>query len=201
MRKIRMPSRVCLALMLAGLATAARADDVVDNGAFAQRLFAARSIDKKTFACFVRRYDAAHLKQHPRQTVDAMKLLLTAEKMPEDGEIHYAFSVGVSLRKQPDNLDAGGHCGHPVASTTKAGELEFDCSVECDGGGVAVALADGDKAVLVRVERLHLWSPKQDQDRTLEGGDDKLFRLYRVGIEQCTALVTDEEELAAMRRK
>ena len=33
-------------------------------------------LGQKTYACFVRRYDASHLAQHPKQKVSAMKLLV-----------------------------------------------------------------------------------------------------------------------------
>ena len=200
--RIRRPVLGCLALMTAGFANPASADEVADKGAFVQRLFAAKTFDKKTYACFVRRYDAVHLKQHPRQKVGAMKLLLTAEKLPEDGELHYGFSVGVSLRKQPGNWTTGGDCGHAEASASKGEELAINCSVDCDGGGVAVALAGDDKAVTVRLERLHLWGPRDDGERELEvGADDRVFRLDRVDAAECAALVTDHEEQAALRHK
>ncbi|WP_213288494.1 hypothetical protein [Bradyrhizobium sp. sGM-13] len=39
-------------------------------------------LSQKTYACFVRRYDANHLAQHPKQKISAMKLLVTAEDAP-----------------------------------------------------------------------------------------------------------------------
>jgi hypothetical protein len=42
--------------------------------AFDARMFG-RPLSQKTYACFVRRYDANHLAQHPKQKVRAMKLL------------------------------------------------------------------------------------------------------------------------------
>jgi hypothetical protein len=200
--RIRLSTLACVALVTAGFPGLVRADEVADNGALTQRLFAAKTFEKKTYACFVRRYDAAHLKAHPRQKVGAMKLLLTAEKLPEDGELHYGFSAGVSLRKQPGNWTTGGDCGHAEVSATKDGELAINCSVDCDGGGVAVGLAGDDKAVTVRLERLHLWGPKDDQERDLEAGaDDRAFRLDRVDTVECAALVTDHEEQAALRHE
>jgi hypothetical protein len=201
MRKIRFTSLVGLAVMLAGLNGPAQADDVTNSEAFTKRLFAAQSFDKKTYACFVRRYDAAHLKQHPRQKVGAMKLLLAAEKMPEDGELHYGFRVGVSLRKQPGNFESSGDCAKAEASVSRNGELAINCSVDCDGGGVAVGLAGGDKAVTLRLERLHLWGPKDDERDLEAGADDGVFRLDRVDTAQCASLVSDREEQAALRHK
>jgi hypothetical protein len=51
--------------------------------AFDNRMFAG-PLREKTYACFVRRYDASHLAQHPRLKVSAMKLMVTAENPPEE---------------------------------------------------------------------------------------------------------------------
>jgi hypothetical protein len=199
--QIRIPALACLALVLAA-PLAARADEVADNGAFTQRLFAVKSFEKKTYACFVRRYDAKHLAQHPRQKVGAMRLLLKAEKLPEDGALHYGFQVGVNFRNQRGDFGSSGDCGHTEASESKNGELAINCSVDCDGGGIAVGLAAGDKAVMLRLERIHLWGPKDDQERDLEAGaDGGVFRLDRVDTAECASLVTDREEQAALRHK
>src|SRR5205085_12170169 len=53
------------------------------EAAFDKRVFAG-AIGKKASACFVRRYDASHLAQHPKQKVAAMKLLVTAENHPKE---------------------------------------------------------------------------------------------------------------------
>lgn len=205
MRKIHISTLACLALVSAGLTAAARADDVADNGAFAKRLFAVKSFDKKSYACFARRYDAAHLAQHPLQKVSAMKLLLTVEKAPEDATLQYSFRIGVNFRNRPGNFNSSGSCGRAEAETTKEGQLEMQCSVDCDGGGVAVSLADGDKAVMLRLDQIRIWDakkPDEDATQSLKGGaDDRLFRLDRVDAEQCASLVTDRKELAAMRHK
>jgi hypothetical protein len=46
-----------------------------------QEIFAG-PLAEKSYACFVRRYDANHLAQHPKQKVSAMKPLATAENAP-----------------------------------------------------------------------------------------------------------------------
>ena len=81
MHKIIVLLSVSASVALAAATTfAARAEEPVDTTAFAQRLFAVKAVDKKTYACFVRRYDADHLKHHPLQKVSAMKILMTVEK-------------------------------------------------------------------------------------------------------------------------
>src|SRR5688572_13724165 len=70
------------------------AQEAVDKAkatAFDVRMFAG-PLNQKTYACFVRRYDASHLAQHPKQKVSAMKLLVTAEDAPEDKTVNFVPS-------------------------------------------------------------------------------------------------------------
>jgi len=206
MRKILVLFPTCLAALLAGMTIGARAEDAAGAGDFAKRLFAVKSIDQKTYACFVRRYDAEHLAHHPLQKVSAMKLLLTVEKVPEDAALEYSFRVGVNFRNRPGNFDSSGDCGHAQASETKEGELEIHCSVDCDGGGVQVGLAKAsDKSVILRLDQMRIWDAnKPDEEATHElrgGADDRVFRLDRADVDQCASLVADRKELAAMRHK
>ena len=84
---MKLLTRVILAAAAySGPTLAAPAQDAVDRAkaaAFDRRTFAGPRA-AKTYACFVRRYDANHLAQHPKQRVGAMKLLVEAEDLPED---------------------------------------------------------------------------------------------------------------------
>jgi hypothetical protein len=112
-----------------------------DNGsAFASRLFDG-PVKQKSYACFVRVYDADHLARHPRQKVSAMTLLVTAEEVPEDPALNYSFSVGLKLRNRPGAFETSGNCGH--ANSATSGHL--GCGVDCDGGGLGVDLAADNK--------------------------------------------------------
>jgi hypothetical protein len=175
------------------------------ENSLASRLFAG-NLDKeaKSYACFVRVYDAAHLKQHPLQKVGAMKLLLTAEQVPEDEALNYSFRLGVSFRHRPGDFDSSGDCGHIKASESEQGKTQLGCSVDCDGGGITVELVRDDKSTLVRLDSIRIWrNNKPDEDGfPLSGGaDDRVFRLDRASLDKCRSLVTDRQELAAMRRK
>ena len=78
-------------------------DESVDKAkaaAFDGRMFGG-PLGAKTHACFVRRYDAGHLAQHPKQKVSAMKLLVTAEEAPEDKVINYSFVSASSIATAP----------------------------------------------------------------------------------------------------
>ena len=57
--------------------------DAAKNEEFIKRLFAGPVGKNKSYACFIRQYDADHLARHPLQKVSAMKLLVTAETVPE----------------------------------------------------------------------------------------------------------------------
>src|ERR1700704_869134 len=90
---------------------------------FVLRVFAAPiSLDKTTYACFTRSYDPEHLAEHPQQKVSAMKLLLTAQKYPEDDEMNYSFRLGVKYRNKSGNYDSSGDCGHGKFVNEQSGE-------------------------------------------------------------------------------
>ncbi len=118
------------------------ADDSPDI-AFAKRMFAGSAPQPKGYACFVRRYDAAHMAQHPLQKVTVMKLLVTAEMVPDDKVLEYSFRLGVNFRDRPGDFDSSGDCGHAAAAkvpddaeTVMPAGVDISCGVDCDGGGV-----------------------------------------------------------------
>jgi hypothetical protein len=204
--------------MLAGLfATAATLTpwpalgDVQADADFAKRVFAGTVSNPKAYACFVRRYDAEHLAQHPLQKVTVMKLLITAENVADDKFREYSFRLGVNYRNRLGDFDSSGECGHaptvrnPQSDPSPAADIDFACDVDCDGGGIAVNLANNDSAVIVKLDRIRIWKDKDPDEaavRELQGGaDDKMFRLDRTGLNECAALAYDRKELAAMRHK
>jgi hypothetical protein len=172
---------------------------------FKQRLFAGKISPKKSYACFVRRYDAGHLAAHPQQKVSGMKLLVTLEKDPEAEAPQYSFMLGVNFRHKRGNFDSSGSCGNPMVSELSADKLHIGCGVDCDGGGISIEMGKTDKAVLVRLERVRIWQnnkPDEEASHSLDGGaDDRVFRLDRADLEDCRVLVTDRKELVAMRPK
>ncbi len=212
MRKTPILLSACLVLLAAPI-FGAHADEGGHRATFSKRLFATQSRDHKTFACFVRRYDASHLAHHPRQKVSAMKLLVLVDNLPEPTGFSYAFRLGVKFRNQPGDFVTSGDCGRPSADVV--GEsLHIHCSVDCDGGGVTVSLADGDKSVLVKPNETRVYpadrpgqanaddDPDHDGRVTLEGGaDDRVFRLDRTDIETCKSLAAGDDELAALQAK
>jgi hypothetical protein len=210
MRAPRLMLLMAAVLATASAANAALADDSPDI-AYAKRMFAGSAPKAKGYACFVRRYDAEHMAQHPKQKVTAMKLLLTAELVPDDKVLNYSFRLGVNFRDRPGDFDSSGDCGH--TATARAPDdpapdtsVDFDCAVDCDGGGISVKLANNDGSLIVKpLDRIRIWKGKEPDESAatdLEAGaDDKIFRLDRTKLDECTSLVADRKELAAMRHK
>ena len=190
----------------ASLTGASRAQAGVDKPgatAFDTRMFAG-PLGQKTYACFVRRYDSGHLARHPQQKVSAMKLLVTAEDAPEDKTTNYSFRLGFNYRHRSGNFDSSGYCNHVVAEDAGK-EIRLGCGVDCEGGGIDVAMSKDDKSALIRLERIRIWERnKADDDASddlVAGADDKIFRVDRAHLSECAELVTDRKELAALRRK
>jgi len=212
-RGISMTIAIALIALWGTAGSPVRADDSPDV-AFAKRMFVDNVSKPKAYACFVRRYDTEHMKQHPLQKVTVMKLLITSEKTPDDKYLDYSFRLGVNFHDRPGNFDSSGECGHApgVRALNQDTDLpvvtgiDFNCNVDCDGGGIAVDLAKDNGSVIVKLEdRIRIWKGRDSDEAAvtaLKGGaDDKMFRLDRTSLNECTALVTDRKELAAMRHK
>jgi hypothetical protein len=193
----------CAAPVLAGPAAADDAQQ--DETGFARRIFA-DNLDKATeYACFSRHYDAQHLAQHPLQKVSVMRLLVSAERDPEDKTLKYSFRLGVNFRNRPGDFDSSGDCAHLTGDDAAKEKIDFGCSVDCDGGGINVNLAQDSAYVIVTLSGIRIWKGKDnDDDAATElkaGADDKIFHLDRTNIGDCASLATNRKELAAMRHK
>jgi len=193
------------AAILAAWTGFGHAQDAIDKakaGAFDARVFAGGP-GRMAYACFVRAYDADHLARHPKQKVTAMKLLMSAEHPPGE-EMNYSFRLGVNYRHRPGDFDSSGFCNHALAEDHGA-EIRFDCAVDCEGGGINVALSKDDKSAIVRLQAITVWQNNRPDEEAREaltaGADDKIFRLDRTDARDCASLVTDRKELAAIRHK
>lgn len=191
-----------------GVARAEEADDFREANKSEAETFNARMYagtpGKAAYACFVRRYNAEHLAQHPKQKVAAMKLLVSAETDSEDKQLHNSFRLGFRYRHRSGDFDSSGSCHHTVL-TKEGNEVRLGCGVDCEGGGIGIALSKDDKSVIVRLESVRVWlhnKPDDQAERSLvAGSDDGIFRLDRADNGECAALVTDRKELAALRHK
>ncbi len=203
---------IALFVLWAAAGSNARAGDTPDVS-FAKRMFAGNVAEPKSYACFVRRYDAEHMIQHPLQKVSVMKILITSEKTPDDKYLDYSFRLGVNFRNRPGNFDSSGQCGHAPAVRALSPDtdlpavtgIDFNCGVDCDGGGLSVELAKDDGSVIVKLDSIRIWKDKDPDESAMSalqaGADDKIFRLDRAALRECTALVADRHELATMRHK
>ena len=197
-----------LAASIAGSSAhaAGRDQEGIDKAAvdaFDSRMFGATPT-KKSYACFVRKYDSVHLAQHPKQKVSTMKLLMTAE-IPSDADtFNYSFRLGVKYRNRSTNLQSFGDCGHMVAEDAGS-EIHFGCGVDCDGGGLGVSLAKDDKSATVGLARVRVWkrntAPEETAEDLVAGDDDAKFRLERTELRDCAELGDDRKEIAALKRK
>ncbi len=177
-----------LAISAAEITLGHAEEDDIDKAkaaAFDVQMFT-RPPGTKAYACFVRRYDPDHLARHPLQKVRMMKLLVTAE-IPQDEETkdkttNYSFRLGLKYRHRSGDFDSSGSCNHFVPED-QGNEIRLGCGVDCDGGGLNVAMS------------------KDMSDELVGGADDKVFRLERADPRECASLVTDRKELAELRRK
>jgi hypothetical protein len=193
------------AVMVAALAAIVAPAQAADDGdAYARRLFADHfAAEGKSFACFARRYDAAHLAKHPRQQVRAMKLLVSAVIVPEDKKRNYSFQLGVEFRGKKDKFTTSGDCGHASAFEESVDKLHIGCGVDCDGGGISIEMANGDKSTIIRLDEVAIWNndkPNDERGRLSAGADDRLFRLDRVDLDLCRPLMDGSEEFAARQK-
>ncbi len=203
--KLRFFGSMAAAVMFTALAIGSPPAHAADDGdAYAKRLFADHfAAEGKSYACFVRRYDAAHLASHPAQKVRAMMLLVSAEIVPEDNKRNYSFQLGVEFRGKKDKFTTGGDCGHATAFEESADKLHIGCGVDCDGGGISIEMANADKATIVRLNEVAIWnSNRPDDERTSlsAGADDRMFRLDRANLDACRSLMNGSEEFAAKQQ-
>jgi hypothetical protein len=184
-------------LVLIGAASASAAGDAAadrdraKNEEFVNRLFAGPLTKNKTYACFIRQYDAEHLARHPLQKVSAMELLVTAETVPESDGPSYSFRLGVRYRDKSGAFDSSGDCHHSEISADTDNEARLDCGVDCDGGRISIGLTKDYKATLIRLERIRIWRNNKPEDEAslVAGADDKIFRLDRAGLEECIGAI------------
>ena len=187
---------------------AARANDAAPANPSAQygkRIFAERFDAKgKSYACFVRRYDAAHLARHPKQRVKRMILLVEAELIPEDKKLNYSFAIRFNLRDRKSTFDSGGDCGHVAPAENNADRLHLGCSVDCDGGGFRGRVGRTTTSQLrVSIDRIAIQDnskPDEDERDGFDGGgDDRVFRLDRTDLDACKPLIGDDKEPSPRR--
>lgn len=132
-------------------------------------------------ACYVRSYDAAHLRAHPKQRITAMKFLLAVEAYPEPSHkeqpedlYYYTFAMSVARRHDKRLLHTAGDC------------LAYEgihCVVDCDGGAVELDKMPPAGSLIVRIsdDGIRMFHDCDEEEDVLvtPGQDDKAFRSKR----------------------
>jgi hypothetical protein len=196
---------VLLGAMTALAAMQAQAQDMTprqESENFVRRVLGSLPGDKPATACFVRTYDAAHLAAHPQQKVRQVLFLFRASEIQEDNFVSYTFITGFRVKGRAGRLDTSGSCGH--ARLEGEGPItHLNCGVDCDGGGVRVEVVEGNKSILMRMDNGVSVEPaatRMNPDEPPQriglptGADDKVFRLDRVAIDQCTQLLPTRKD-------
>jgi hypothetical protein len=204
MRSGAIAAMAALAVLAAAAGSAGvRAEEQVkpQYAQFAKRMFADRLVEKGvSYACFKRKYGAAHLAKHPQQKVKFMTLVVRAEVVAEDPDLNYSFQFDVGFRDRKGDFNSSGSCGHAAITPDMTNALHLGCGVDCDGGGLSIALADSDKAILVRLDSIAIWdASKPDAERTdfEAGADDHVFLLDRVKNDVCKKMIESYDDKPA----
>src|SRR5215510_7852315 len=104
-------------------------------------------------ACYARTYDAAHLRDHPKQRVTSVTFFLRVVGLDANGDkffalraepydrIQYEHVIALTRRGTKRKLSAGGYC---------SGDVTAQCVVECDASGLTLEKAGAD-ALLIRL--------------------------------------------------
>jgi len=183
-------------------ATPASAQSDLQPG-FDKRLLGLAPAQDKAESCFLRRYDAAHIKAHPKQKVEAIGLCVNVErKLPDEKgdpvRYIYNFTFAAKLKGKAKVATTAGECGYaymPPEEQKKFSGRPLWCGVDCDGGGVNVEPRKGGDELLVRLERIAVSSEcggADDENSSFDitgGADDKVFLLPKASMNAYRAFV------------
>lgn len=153
------------------------------------------ALPKLDAVCYGRVYDAAHLKQRPKQAVTSVRLIrdfnairlergMEAGREAKEGRKAYA-SLVVTYRDRPGKRFAGGATCYVEAGGT------IRCSSDsCDGGGFRLRVENPDTILIGDREPGARFSVSGGcaggENRNLNAGeDDTVFRLSRMPLSQC----------------
>lgn len=190
--------RACriLAWLLISIGAAAAPVRAGQPGRFVTQLIGRSPGPGKTFACFSRIYDDAHLAGHPAQNLRSIRVLAVSYS---NLDYAYQLRMGFEFRGHPETLTSVAECGHdePVGE-----------SARCAGpvGGRTMGLSvEGHRSILLNLpDGAHLWKPgppkPKDTVNDALGPDDKLIRLYRTHLADCADQSLDAEEKALLER-
>jgi hypothetical protein len=151
----------------------------------------------KAFACYVRRYDAAHLKSHPKQNVADMMLFVNSFVDSDTGR-QYTLGIGVHFRKKATLFQLAGGC-----SAASDGKNALNCGIDCDGGRIDVRVKDADSILVSIPDGAQTWDAGDPDPppNARFGLDDKLFRLDRTKPQDCFPMIDDDDLKAEIAKQ
>lgn len=142
-------------------------------------------------ACWSRIYDAAHLKAHPDQQVEAMGFAISYAAETTEYPEQYNFQIEARMRN--------GDVGHNSGPCYKS-EGQIICGVECDGGYVVVEPREQGGVLLDLETSGYIWlsggcgvdDAEEGEGFALESGkDDKEFLLRPMKAGSCEPPLLD----------
>jgi hypothetical protein len=180
-------------------------------------------------ACFSRVYNAAHLRQHPRQTTTAMTIWLRYEPM-QGGAPGLALDLGIAIHRRGDPLPyfAQGDCVWDARANRNTSDQRMVKSLNKDEAAVCMMSAQPDVFEATSAEEggFLLLDRGKDRDTLMVylddgltmvkratrgshehvrfGTDDRVFLLRRTDIKNCAAVenaVTEPEPGVAPRQR
>jgi hypothetical protein len=142
-------------------------------------------------ACYERTYDAAHLRDRPKQKTTALIFFLRVSGYNSSGDYvfhnpdHIAYNFALSIKRRNDR--------HPLRTSGDClGDKIAQCVVDCDGGGVDIEKPGSGSGLVVRLSENGI-AFGNDCDTTTgvwvkPGADDKVFHLEPAPLETCESL-------------
>lgn len=183
------PNSLVLAMTLIGLGAAAPVP-AQDNPVAENRLFQLVAPERGSKVCYNRRYDAAHLRDHPKQQVTGLTLVVrvqqyedtTKARRPED-KVYVWFAMQMRRRGEKRTLSTSGSCF--------GGSGGISCGVDCDGGGMTLERLPQADALLMRLDDrgIQMYSDCDGNGIWVKPGvDDRVFRLEKAADSVCRTL-------------
>jgi hypothetical protein len=186
-------------------------------------------VDGKS-ACFMRVYDAAHLKKNPSQKTTAMTVWLRYEASPGSGVSGAILSVSLAIKQRGDPVAmySDGGCSFDEHANRNTSDQRLIKTYRKDAGMVCLQSAQPDvfeatsaeeggdlildrgkdrDTLIVYLDNGLTMVKRADRRKHLFvkfGPDDRVFLLRRTGIKDCEAVqetVTTPEPGAPSRRR
>src|SRR5262245_23102346 len=100
--------------------------------------------EKDNSACFQRIYDAAHLRQHPKQTTTAITVWLRYEAMRGTSNLALGFGIAISRRRDALPFFAQGDCNWDENANRDVGGRRLIDTLNKDQAAVCMIYARPD---------------------------------------------------------